>query len=195
MENKKLFEKYSQIFIEENHKVNLISKNDEKFLWEKHVCDSLAMRLFFEKYLIPETLLDIGTGGGFPSIPVAIKYPQIKITAVDSIGKKIKAVENIKQKLNLTNLTPVCTRIENLDKKFDCVTSRAVASLDKICEYALPKLKKGGYFVAFKSKKINEEIEQAKKILQKYNAKIIDIIEYELPTEEKLERYLIIIKS
>ena len=65
--------------------------------------------------------------------------------------------------------------------------------MDKICEYALPKLNKGGYFAAFKSKKINEEIEQAKKVLQKYNAKIVDIIKYELPTEEKLERYLIII--
>ena len=195
MENKKIFEKYSQIFIEENHKVNLISRNDEKFLWEKHICDSLSLGLFFEKYSIPQTLLDIGTGGGFPSVPLAIKYPQIKITAVDSIGKKIRAIETFKEKLNLNNLISICARVETLDQKFDCVTSRAVASLDKICEYALPKLKNGGYFAVFKSKKINEEIEQAKKILQKYNAKIIDIIEYELPTEEKLERYLIIIKK
>ena len=193
MENRKIFEKYSQIFIEENHKVNLISKNDEKFLWEKHIYDSLSLGLFFEKYTMPKTLLDIGTGGGFPAVPLAIKYPQIKITAADSIGKKIKAIETFKEKLNLENLIPVCARVENINEKYDCITSRAVASLDKICEYALPKLNKNGYFVAFKSKKINEEIEQAKKILQKYNAKIIDIIEYELPAKEKLERYLIII--
>ena len=195
MENKEVFEKYSQIFIEENHKVNLISKNDEKFLWEKHICDSLSLGLFFAKYSMPENLLDIGTGGGFPSVPLAIKYPQIKITAIDSIAKKIKAVETFKQKLHLDNLSPVCARVETINQKFDCVTSRAVASLDKICEYAMPKLKKDGYFVAFKSRKINEEIEQAQKILQKYNAKIVDTIKYELPTEEKLERYLIIIQK
>jgi 16S rRNA (guanine527-N7)-methyltransferase len=195
MENKKIFEKYSQIFIEENHKVNLISKNDEKLLWEKHIFDSLSLGLFFEKYSHPKTLLDIGTGGGFPSVPLAIKYPDIKITAIDSIGKKIRAVETLKNKLNLDNLIPICARVETLEQNFDCVTSRAVASLDKICEYALPKVKTNGYFVAFKSKKINEEIEQAKKILQKHKAKIVDIIEYELPTEEKLERYLIVIKK
>ena len=194
MENKKLFEKYCEIFKEENHKVNLISKNDEKFLWEKHICDSLALGLFFEKYLQPSNLLDIGTGGGFPSVPLSIKYPQMKITAIDSIGKKIRAVETIKNKLELTNLNLVCARVETLNLKFECVTSRAVASLDKICDYALPKLQKGGYFVAFKSKKIQEEVEAAQKVLQKYNAKIIDTIEYELPTEEKLERYLIVIK-
>ena len=195
MENKEIFEKYSQIFIEENHKVNLISKNDEKFLWEKHIYDSLSPGLFFEKYSLPKNLLDIGTGGGFPSVPLAIKYHDIKITAIDSIGKKIRAVETFKEKLNLDNLIPICARVETLDQKFDCVTSRAVASLDKICGYALPKLNKGGYFVAFKSKKINEEIKQAEKILKKYNAKIIDIIEYELPTAEKLERYLIVIRK
>ena len=194
MENKEIFDKYTKLFIQENHKVNLISKNDEKLLWEKHICDSLALGLFFEKYTLPETLLDIGTGGGFPAIPVSIKYPDIKIFAIDSIAKKIRAVETIKNGLNLQNLTPVCERVEKLEQKFDCVTSRAVASLDKICEYALPKVKKGGYFVAFKSKKINEEIKTAQKILEKYNAKIVDTIDYELPTEEKIERYLIVIK-
>jgi len=195
MENKQDFEKYSQLFIEENHKVNLISKNDEKFLWEKHICDSLSLGKFFDKYGIPQTLLDIGTGGGFPSVPLTIKYPQIKITAVDSIGKKIRAVENIKNALELENLTPVCDRVENIKEQFDVVTSRAVASLNKICEYALPKTKKDGYFVAFKSKKAQEEITSAQKVLRKYNAKIVDIIEYQLPLEEQTERNLIVIKA
>lgn len=194
MENKRDFEQYSKLFIEENHKVNLISKNDEKFLWEKHIYDSLSLGIFFNQYGIPQTLLDIGTGGGFPSIPLAIKYPQIKIYAIDSIGKKIRAVESLKKSLELKNLTPVCDRVENLNEQFDVVTSRAVASLDKICAYALPKTKKNGYFVAFKSKKTQEEIESAQKILKKYNAKIIDIIEYQLPLKEQTERNLIIIQ-
>ena len=164
MKNKQNFEKYSELFIEENHKVNLVSKNDEKFLWEKHICDSLSLGKFFDKYKVPETLLDIGTGGGFPSVPIAMGYPQIKITAIDSIGKKIRAVQNLKEKLNLNNLTLICDRVENISAEFDVVTSRAVASLDKICSYALPKTKNNGYFVAFKSQKAQEEITSAQKI-------------------------------
>lgn len=195
MENKTKYEEYMKIFLEENSKVNLISKNDEKYLWEKHVFDSLAIENFFEKFDTSKikTILDIGTGGGFPSIPIAITYPHLKVTALDSIAKKIRAVQTIKDKLNIENLEPICTRVENLDAKFDMITSRAVSSLKNICEYALPKLKKGGYFVAYKSKKTPQEIEEANSILKKYNSKIVDIIEYSLPLEENHERNLIVI--
>lgn len=195
MENKTKYQEYMKIFLEENSKVNLISKNDEKYLWEKHVFDSLAIENFFEKFDTSKikTLLDIGTGGGFPSIPIAITYPHLKVTALDSIAKKIRAVQTIKDKLNIENLEPICTRVENLDAKFDMITSRAVSSLKNICEYALPKLKKGGYFVAYKSRKTPQEIEEANSILKKYNSKIVDIIEYSLPLEENHERNLIVI--
>lgn len=195
MENKTKYEEYMKLFLEENSKVNLISKNDEKYLWEKHVFDSLAIEKFFEKFDTAKikTVLDIGTGGGFPSIPIAITYPHLKVTALDSIAKKIRAVQTIKDKLNIENLEPICTRVENLDAKFDMVTSRAVSSLKNICEYALPKLKKGGYFVAYKSRKTPQEIEEANSILKKYNSKIVDIIEYSLPLEENHERNLIVI--
>lgn len=195
MENKTKYEEYMKIFLEENSKVNLISKNDEKYLWEKHVFDSLAIENFFEKFDTSKikTILDIGTGGGFPAIPIAITYPHLKVTALDSIAKKIRAVQTIKDKLNIENLEPICTRVENLDAKFDMITSRAVSSLKNICEYALPKLKKGGYFVAYKSRKTPQEIEEANSILKKYNSKIVDIIEYSLPLEENHERNLIVI--
>lgn len=195
MENKTKYQEYMKIFLEENSKVNLISKNDEKYLWEKHVFDSLAIENFFEKFDTSKikTILDIGTGGGFPSIPIAITYPNLKVTALDSIAKKIRAVQTIKDKLNIENLEPICTRVENLDAKFDMITSRAVSSLKNICEYALPKLKKGGYFVAYKSRKTPQEIEEANSILKKYNSKIVDIIEYSLPLEENHERNLIVI--
>ena len=195
MENKTKYQEYMKIFLEENSKVNLISKNDEKYLWEKHVFESLAIENFFEKFDTSKikTILDIGTGGGFPSIPIAITYPHLKVTALDSIAKKIRAVQTIKDKLNIENLEPICTRVENLDAKFDMITSRAVSSLKNICEYALPKLKKGGYFVAYKSRKTPQEIEEANSILKKYNSKIVDIIEYSLPLEENHERNLIVI--
>jgi len=192
------FTKYKEAFLEENLKHNLISKNDEKFLYEKHIYDSLSIKLFFEKYGNDfKTLLDIGCGGGFPSVPIAIEYPQINVTALDSIRKKIGSIQNIKSALNIDNLVTVCERAENIQKqnqKFDIITSRAVANLSKICEYALPLLSKKGYFVAYKSKKALEEIENAKFVLKKFNSKVLDIIEYSLPLEENYERYLVVIR-
>ena len=183
-----------QIFLKQNACLNLISKNDEKFLWEKHVFDSLAFEHFVKKYGECENLLDIGTGGGFPAVPIALTYPKINVTALDSIRKKINAIENIKAELKIENLNTVCDRAENVNQKYDVVTSRAVASLDKISTFALPLLKKGGYFVAYKSRKTPEEIEAAEKVFKKFNAEIVDIIEYQLPLEENFTRNLIVIK-
>ena len=194
MQDKDFFENYIRAFLAENAKVNLISKNDEKYLWEKHIFDSLAIEKFFEKYdFEPKDLLDFGTGGGFPSVPIALAYPDISVTAVDSIRKKINAIVSMKNTLGIKNLTPICERIENIDKKFDIVTSRAVANLGKIVEYAISHLKKDGYFVAYKSVKAQEEIEEAKHILKKYNAKVIDIIQYDLPLIENHTRNLVVI--
>ena len=196
MKTKDYFNDYIKVFLEQNAKLNLISKNDEKFLWEKHIFDSLSIEKFFEKYGNNfKTLLDFGTGGGFPSVPVALAYPDLPVTALDSIGKKINAVTEIKEALHIDNLTTVCSRVENFDGKFDIVTTRAVASLDKIIHYAIPKLKNDGYFVAYKSIKAAEEIKEAQKSLQKFKAKVIDIIEYELPLEQNHTRNLVIIKK
>ena len=189
------FEKYKEVFLEKNSKLNLISKNEEKFLFEKHIYDSLGIKLFFEKYNIKRAdILDIGCGGGFPCVPIAIEYPEFKVTGIDSIRKKINAVKDIGNDLNLQNLEVICERVENLKgRKFDIITSRAVAELGKICEYALPLLKKGGYFIAYKSRKTQEELGNAQKILKKYNAKVLDIITYTLPLEEVYERNLVVI--
>ena len=181
------FTEYKIAFLEENAKLNLISKNDEKFLFEKH--------MFFNKYKIESAdLLDIGCGGGFPSVPIAIEFPNINVVGIDSIRKKINSINTIKEKLGLKNLSTICDRVENIkDKKFDVITSRAVADLAKITDYALPLLKKNGYFVAYKSKKALEELDGAKSILKKYNAKVVDIINYTLPLEDVYERNLIVI--
>lgn len=189
------FTKYKEAFLEQNAKLNLISKNDEKFLFEKHIYDSLAIKLFFEKFAItPGCILDIGCGGGFPCLPIAIEYPEFQITGVDSIGKKINAINEIKEHLGLSNLNTICDRVENIKGyKFDVITSRAVAELGKICEYALPLLKKDGYFIAYKSKKALEEIEGAKNILKKHNANVKEIITYTLPLEEVYARNLVVI--
>ena len=195
MKNKNFYNEYIEAFLKQNSKLNLISKNDEKFLWEKHIFDSLAIEEFFTKFPNAErgTLLDIGTGGGFPAVPIAITYPEIKVYPLDSIRKKINAIAQLKEELNIQNLFPICERAENLTQKFNLITSRAVAPLKTITEYAMPLLEKNGYFIAYKSIKTQEEISDAQKILKKYNAKVIEIIQYDLPLEENHTRNLIII--
>ena len=204
MKNKEFFNDYIKAFLNQNAKLNLISKNDEKYLWEKHIYDSLAIEKFFKKYGNAfKTLLDFGTGGGFPAIPIAFCYPEIQVTAMDSIRKKINAICEIKEELNIENLHPICSRVEQSHchpelvsgSEFDIVTSRAVASLDKIVEYAMPRLKKDGFFIAYKSVKAQEEIDAAQKALKKHKAKVVDIIEYDLPLEENHTRNLIVIKK
>lgn len=189
------FTEYKRVFLEENSKRNLISKNDENFLFEKHIYDSLGIKLFFEKYNIHSAkILDIGCGGGFPCVPLAIEYPEFKITGIDSIKKKIDAINEIKNQLELDNLSTICDRVENIkEQKFDIITSRAVADLSKIAEYALPLLKHNGYFVAYKSRKTQEEIGNATKILKRYNAEVKEILTYTLPMEEVYVRNLVII--
>ena len=196
MKNKEFFTDYIKAFLNQNSKLNLISKNDEKFLWEKHIFDSLSIEKFFEKYKPSGSkLLDIGTGGGFPSVPTALAYPDIEVFALDSIRKKINAIENIKAVLNIQNLHTICDRAENIKDKFDIITSRAVAPLKIIIGYAMPLLNKNGYFIAYKSIRTEEEIKEAKNILKKYNAEVTDIIKYDLPLEENHTRNLIIIKN
>ncbi len=190
------FTNYMKVFLVQNAVLNLISKNEEKFLWEKHVYDSLGIKLFFEKYSPKvNTLLDIGTGGGFPAVPIALEYPNIEVFALDSIRKKINAIENIKQELSINNLTTICDRAENIEQKFDIITSRAVATIDILIKYATPLLKKNGYFVAYKSRLANKEISDAKYLIKKSGLKLIDIIEYTLPLEEIYERKLVVLQK
>ena len=104
MHNEQLINNYKKLFLEKNSILNLISKNDEKYLDEKHIFDSLSIKYFFEKYPnLYQRMLDIGTGGGFPALPIAIEYPNISVTGIDSIAKKINAISDIAENLQLKN--------------------------------------------------------------------------------------------
>lgn len=185
----KLFEAYNQ-------HTNLMSKNDVLKLAEKHIPDCLAINLFFEKYFIPQKIADIGTGGGFPAIPIAIKFPDIEVFAVDSILKKIKFIELVKQELQIKNIYPICTRIEDFPQKntFDTIVSRALAPLNSILEYAAPFVKINGYIVAYKAKSAGEELEQAENALKVLGIKFIEKISYNLP-DDNTERCLMIFQK
>ena len=195
------FNKFIEIITGYNSKVNLVSNNDIKYIFEKHIYDSLALNLFLTGYYNGKgiKLLDIGTGGGFPAVPLALAFENIEITAVDSTKKKIDFINIVKNELEINNLMTLCSRVEELDKsfknKFDVVTSRAMAELRIILEYAVPYLKTEGYFVCYKSLKADDEIKSAQNALKILNAEIIDKIEYTLPVEAKTTRNLIVIKK
>lgn len=197
IEIKKDFTDYKKYFLEENSKLNLISKKEEQYLFEKHIYDSLGIKLFFEKYnFVPKTLLDIGTGGGFPSVPIAIEYPKISVTGIDSIQKKINAVQSIKNSLNIQNLNLIRGRVEELkNSSFDVITSRAVAKIETLIKYAYPLLKKDGYIILYKSKTAEDEITEAINLIRKLHLKIKPIIEYTLPLEETYNRCLVILQK
>lgn len=195
------FQVFEQLFGIYNAHTNLVSKNDEKLLFEKHIYDSLSMVLFLEKYGIKEEakILDVGTGGGFPSLPLSILYPELQIYPLDSIAKKIGFIELVQKELRLENLHPLCSRVEDLKveykENFDVVTSRAVAALNILLEYTMPFVKTDGYFVAFKSKNADEEIAGAKNALDILNGQILERIAYNLPVEEACDRELLVIKK
>ncbi len=193
---------YIKFFSEYNEKINLISRNDVNVIFQKHIFDSLAFNLFYKKYFkqnINLDIIDIGTGGGFPSVPLAVNYPEFNITAIDSANKKINFLQQVKQEFNLKNFCPLCYRIENLPvymrQKYDIATARALAELRIILEYAVPYIKTGGYFIAYKSKKAREELINAENALNILNTQLIDEIEYKLPLDEENNRVLLIFKK
>ena len=197
-ETVEFFQKYTKLFLEYNSHTNLMSKNDEKVLFEKHIFDSLALYLFLKDKKI-KNMLDIGTGGGFPSLPIAIAFPQIQIYALDSIQKKLNFIEIVKKELNLKNIQTLCQRAEQTEnaqkKSFDLVTCRAVSALKNLFPYVIPYIKENGFFVSFKSKNYRNELDEAENIIKKLNFKLFDIIDYNLPLEENFERKFLIFKK
>ncbi len=198
-ENKiELFNKFIKEFCAYSEKINLISKNEINILFQKHIYDSLSVNLFL-KNNVPLKLLDIGTGGGFPSLPIAILYDNIKVTAVDSTQKKINVVSEIAKKLDLKNIQAICERAENLPNNcknsFDIAVSRAMAELRIMLEYAIPYVKTGGYFIAYKSIKAEEELSNAENAIKILGVKLFDKIEYSLPMENSPKRVLLVFKK
>ncbi len=138
---KEQFEKAGKLYAEWNEKVNLISRKDIENLYERHILNALAIAKIID--FKPETtVLDLGTGGGFPGIPLAILFPKVKFSLVDSIGKKIKVIEEIVKGLELTNVGTRNLRGEELEGQFDFVVGRSVCSLDKFAGLVRKNLRK-----------------------------------------------------
>jgi len=190
-------EAFERLFAEYNLHTNLMSKNDIPKIREKHIPDSLSLKLFFEKYGHDvKNILDVGTGGGFPSVPLAIKYQNLSVTALDSIVKKIKFIELVKSELKLENLFPVCSRIEDFEKKefFDAAVSRAVAPLSSVLEYCAPFVKTNGYIVAYKAATADEELQNAQNAVKLLKLDFVEKIGYSL-SENDSEPCLLIFRK
>ena len=136
------FAALDELYTDWNSKINVISRKDMDSLYEKHVLHSLSIATAFE-FKAGSTIVDLGTGGGFPGIPLAIFFPEVQFFLIDSIGKKIKVVNAVAEALELKNVTTRHSRIEDIkDKRFDFVVSRAVAPLKDLWTWSKPLLKK-----------------------------------------------------
>ena len=140
-EQKQQFEKLEQLYTEWNEKINVISRKDMNGLYEKHILHSLGIAKVIP-FADGTKVLDIGTGGGFPGIPLAILFPEVSFTLIDSIGKKIKVVEAVSEGLGLKNVTAVHGRAEKLKEKFHFVVSRAVTQMPEFLRWLKGKFEK-----------------------------------------------------
>lgn len=191
------FEEYKELLKEYNKKFNLTSITNDNEIYLKHFYDSLCI-MKAQELLNSSSLLDIGTGAGFPGIPVAIVNKDIKITLVESNKKKCEFLKVVKVSLNLQNVEIINARAEDFAKtnreKFEVATSRAVANLSILLELEFPALSVGGVLIALKSN-VQEELENSKSILKELNGTIKNTIEYTLPYEESKRTLLIIQKQ
>ncbi len=177
-----LFEKYYEILVSYNQKVNVTAITEKKDVFVKHFIDSI---LSTDK-LIGENLLDVGSGGGFPAIPIKIIRDDISVTMLEATNKKCEFLRLVISELGLKNINVICGRAEDLAKnadyreKFDITTARAVARLNTLLEYVLPFNKVGGNFYAFKSLLVEEEIKESQNALKILGGKISEVVNYDL---------------
>lgn len=179
------FDKYYHTLVEWNEKMNLTAITKEEDVYLKHFYDSLTIS--FDYHLTHQTLCDIGAGAGFPSIPLKIVYPELKITIVDSLTKRITFLNHLCEVLELENVTAVSARAEEYALKhresFDIVTARAVARLNILDELCLPLVKLGGDFITLKGLKAKEELQEAKVGIEKLGGKVYKEVDFTLTDE------------
>lgn len=190
---------YMDLLKEWNGKINLTRITENEDIIKKHFIDSINILQFKEIYKA-KNMIDIGTGAGFPGIPIKIMLPEIEITLLDSLNKRIVYLEEVIKSLNLKKIKTIHKRAEeggrdkNLRESFDIAASRAVANLSVLSEYCIPYVKKGGYFIALKGPKIDEEIEEGKAAVSILGGSIHRIEEVKIEDTD-LKHNLVIIKK
>lgn len=195
------FIQYFDLLTEWNSFMNLTAITEFDQVLKKHFVDSLSLI-----QAIPDlsqrscSLIDVGTGAGFPGIPVKIAFSKVEVVLLDSLHKRVQFLNEVIQSLELENITAIHGRAEDYAKQpdhreqYDLCVSRAVANMTTLSEYCIPFVKKGGYFISYKSEKVTEEYEQAKKAIELLGGKFERQVEFNLPDSD-IYRNLFIIKK
>lgn len=189
-------EEYYNLLVTENKKYNLTAITEKEQVYLKHFYDSITLSKIIE--LNDQSFCDIGTGAGFPGLVLKIMFPNLKVTLIESNGKKCNFLNIVKEKLKLNNLTIIKDRAEiysiNNREIFDIVTSRAVAPLKHLLEYSVPTVKVNGHYIAMKSN-IEQEIQNIDNYYYKLNISLEDKIVFNLPKENSLRTILLYKKN
>ena len=191
------FEKYKDLLLEWNEKINLTAITDEDDIILKHFIDSMTILKHIDNN---SSIVDVGTGAGFPGVPVKIANPSLNVTLVDSLNKRLLFLGDVINQLNLKQIKTVHSRAEEFGQnklyreKFDVATSRAVANLSVLVEYLLPLVKIGGKCICMKGSEIEEELKNSKEAIKILGGQIETVEEFTLP-ERDIKRSIIIIKK
>ncbi|MDD3392036.1 MAG: 16S rRNA (guanine(527)-N(7))-methyltransferase RsmG [Bacilli bacterium] len=195
-EQQQQFELYYKLLVEWNQKMNLTRIIEKKEVYLKHFYDSATLLKIID-FQKQNTFCDIGTGAGFPGVVIKILFPNLQVTLVDSLNKRLVFIKEVIEKLNLKKIEIVHERAEVYSKKnrekFDIVTARAVAHLQILAEICLPLVRVNGYFIGMKGN-ITDEIVNISQLLNKLNSELITINEFILPIENA-KRSLVLIKK
>ena len=179
------YEKYMYNILELNKSINLTTITDRDEFILKHYVDSITCANS-DEFLEANSIIDVGTGGGFPGVPLAIAFPEKKFTLIDSLNKRVRIINDLCSKLGIKNVKAIHGRAEelgrqnNLRESFDLCISRAVANMSTLSEYCLPFVKIGGTFIAYKGPNCREEIENAELAMEKLGGEVYGVFYNEL---------------
>ena len=194
------FHKFYQLLIEWNKVMNLTGITEYEDVVEKHFVDSLSIIKAIDLSGI-HTVIDVGTGAGFPGIPLKIAFPHLRVVLLESLNKRIKFLDEVISQLGLTEIRTIHGRAEEYARKeeyreqFDLCVSRAVANLSTLSEYCLPYIQVGGMFIPYKSGEIDDEVEQSKKAVRILGGNIKEVMKFELPGTDIHRSFVLIHKE